>query len=623
MGGETSGIVAPTSRPKGLSPRGRGNQKGAHQAPAGQRSIPAWAGKPPHRLLPLRVIEVYPRVGGETGADASGTWEEWGLSPRGRGNRRCPVREPGSARSIPAWAGKPLCHIRQEPHRTVYPRVGGETLDLKDKDKHEEGLSPRGRGNRQTGTGTGPRSRSIPAWAGKPLRAICALTIPMVYPRVGGETSRFDRRLPAAGGLSPRGRGNPSPNCRRAAADRSIPAWAGKPDRSARTATARAVYPRVGGETRQQHSSPTRRMGLSPRGRGNHSRVLRRTGIEGSIPAWAGKPAPRRLGDASAGVYPRVGGETRRRSDVHRLPSGLSPRGRGNRQPVARGARPLGSIPAWAGKPESTPTSPNACRVYPRVGGETRALIAAQEGQQGLSPRGRGNPGMFMLACSSGGSIPAWAGKPVVSTGYDALFRVYPRVGGETSFPLTIEAIVSGLSPRGRGNPPRVVGHHAQPGSIPAWAGKPLFLALFGKVMRVYPRVGGETGTAVPADEWPEGLSPRGRGNLRTRPRGRSSRRSIPAWAGKPAIALIAGMLPRVYPRVGGETEVGDLINVAGVGLSPRGRGNPSTHQEIWSIVRSIPAWAGKPLDSPGTLRGRRVYPRVGGETKNTFISSL
>ena len=99
------------------------------------------------------------------------------------------------------------------------------------------------------------------------------------------------------------------------------------------------------------------------------------------------------------------------------------------------------------------------------------------------------------------------------------------------------------------------------------------------------------------------GLSPRGRGNRRTRkccglhglpigaglsPRGRGNRRRS-SWD-RPVARH------RVYPRVGGETA---RLDPACVRL----------------VLGSIPAWAGKPAQVPIPMGGFRVYPRVGGET--------
>ena len=70
------------------------------------------------------------------------------------------------------------------------------------------------------------------------------------------------------------------------------------------------------------------------------------------------------------------------------------------------------------------------------------------------------------------------------------------------------------------------------------------------------------------------GLSPRGRGNHRRGHRRNAYLRSIPAWAGKPMTDLKTGHVYKVYPRVGGETIGSTSLAWPCTGLSPRGRGN-------------------------------------------------
>ena len=132
------------------------------------------------------------------------------------------------------------------------------------------------------------------------------------------------------------------------------------------------------------------------------------------------------------GVYPRVGGETPRWG--RQLPElrGLSPRGRGNPYQSPRLICPVGSIPAWAGKPEPRKGVIVWAEVYPRVGGETFSIYAYHDMRQGLSPRGRGNQLLHVRTQLDARSIPAWAGKPESTRPYGGACRVYPRVGGET-----------------------------------------------------------------------------------------------------------------------------------------------------------------------------------------------
>ncbi len=234
-----------------------------------------------------------------------------GPSPRGRGNRLGVGRGGVVKGSIPAWAGKPTGSSFHSPGKSVHPRVGGETAPRIPVSDTDSGPSPRGRGNHQSGGRSPCACRSIPAWAGKPRHSLHLHSLCWVHPRVGGETVFILTVLLLEKGPSPRGRGNRSARRRRSSYLRSIPAWAGKPLRPAPCAPGRRVHPRVGGETDALTAAVEFASGPSPRGRGNlgcrQSRVL---GM-GSIPAWAGKPCCRWVRQRDVGVHPRVGGETR------------------------------------------------------------------------------------------------------------------------------------------------------------------------------------------------------------------------------------------------------------------------------------------------------------------------
>ena len=70
-------------------------------------------------------------------------------------------------------------------------------------------------------------------------------------------------------GLSPRMRGNPAQAGMTDGAAGSIPAYAGEPSHSGIVCAACQVYPRVCGGTAANPWAARRRMGLSPRMRGN------------------------------------------------------------------------------------------------------------------------------------------------------------------------------------------------------------------------------------------------------------------------------------------------------------------------------------------------------------------
>ena len=152
----------------------------------------------------------------------------------------------------------------------------------------------------------------------------------------------------------------------------------------------------------------------------------------------------------------------------------------------------------------------------------------------GLSPRGRGNRGNGGDDKANGGSIPAWAGEPSLSSLFQRGATVYPRVGGGTPAPNATDPIVAGLSP--------------------AWAGEPAPSPHASGSGAVYPRVGGGTSVPYRPAQPPPGLSPRGRGNQGRRFVDGTGGRSIPAWAGEPRCGTGDADRHEVYPRVGGGT---------------------------------------------------------------------
>ena len=112
------------------------------------------------------------------------------------------------------------------------------------------GSSPRGRGKPGPLRGWAPKTRLIPAWAGK--------------------TSANCTMLRRKSGSSPRGRGKPTGARRTPGRSRLIPAWAGKTDARSRHWLQAPAHPRVGGENGQPVVDLIINVGSSPRGRGKH-----------------------------------------------------------------------------------------------------------------------------------------------------------------------------------------------------------------------------------------------------------------------------------------------------------------------------------------------------------------
>ncbi len=186
------------------------------------------------------------------------------------------------------------------------------------------------------------------------------------------------------------------------------------------------------GGTVNESYSPEQRCGLSPRVRGNPAGRAYPLQSCRSIPACAGEPAPQLDKTLRHTVYPRVCGGTCFPRGLLRGDDGLSPRVRGNLWVGEVEPSGVGSIPACAGEPELPALRVKDTRVYPRVCGGTSATRALTGWVWGLSPRVRGNPHPPRAHCHHGRSIPACAGEPPASPVPRPPKPVYPRVCGGT-----------------------------------------------------------------------------------------------------------------------------------------------------------------------------------------------
>ena len=200
-------------------------------------------------MLPNRRYAVYPRACGGTAVAELLTLRPKGLSPRVRGNHGRRTRCGSGSGSIPARAGEPSAAAVAIAIAWVYPRACGGTDGPPPESHAENGLSPRVRGNRLEGHAGDPYQRSIPARAGEPSRRAGSGRSTAVYPRACGGTRMMCRQIPRSNGLSPRVRGNPPavPSTRLLA--RSIPARAGEPSITSEVISAMRVYPRACGGT--------------------------------------------------------------------------------------------------------------------------------------------------------------------------------------------------------------------------------------------------------------------------------------------------------------------------------------------------------------------------------------
>ena len=309
--GGTYRPIPPIPLRSGLSPRVRGNLRNSEHPLSYQRSIPARAGEPETQHTPAPWIAVYPRACGGTAYIGVLGIDRTGLSPRVRGNLQVAHVGLLVRRSIPARAGEPEQGMPSRTTMPVYPRACGGTDERPDNPQQQYGLSPRVRGNLlgwpQSYLFDGsiparageppyatrpnpPGFRSIPARAGEPRRAHRAGRRVQVYPRACGGTVATPSPTAPRWGLSPRVRGNLWRPLGADAFSGSIPARAGEPVRIARRGPFLRVYPRACGGTAGTAMLYISDPGLSPRVRGNLQNWVQFLANKRSIPARAGEP---------------------------------------------------------------------------------------------------------------------------------------------------------------------------------------------------------------------------------------------------------------------------------------------------------------------------------------------
>ena len=115
------------------------------------------------------------------------------------------------------------------------------------------------------------------------------------HPRVCGENRITCPALSMELGSSPRVRGKPIQVITTAAAQRLIPACAGKTTKLSPSHRVYQAHPRVCGENDIAITDPSNRVGSSPRVRGKHVSRLIDVSVIGLIPACAGKTLCARL----------------------------------------------------------------------------------------------------------------------------------------------------------------------------------------------------------------------------------------------------------------------------------------------------------------------------------------
>ena len=272
--------------------------------------------------------------------------------------------------------------------------------------------------------------------------------------------------------------------------------------------------------------------------------------------------------------------------------------------------------------------------VYPRAHGGNRASISAMSAWNGLSPHA-GGPTDRALDPVRMGSIPAARGKR--QTG---LLRIFDErsilTHGGNSLRCSRSALVSGLSPRTRGEHRALPRGESRRGSIPAHTGGRGHSTVRLRPRSSIPACAGEHGNrpgdhrdprSIPAHARVgenyatsadvgrrSGISPRTQGKrqhdvameipVRSIPAhaGEKSghrpeptrRESIPAHAGGTGREIESVRVAGVYPRANGGNATTEIRRVLRSGLSPRARGEPGASRGSAAPSGSIAAYAGR-----------------------------
>ena len=146
------------------------------------------------------------------------------------------------------------------------------------------------------------------------------------------------------------------------------------------------------------------------------------------------------------GSIPASAGGTGAIRPVEGFNKGLSPRVRGNARDAVESIRARGSIPASAGERLRRLRPRTASGVYPRECGGTIRERQMILGQQGLSPRVRGNEEEGGEEDEREGSIPASAGERCYAIQNQNKRMVYPRECGGTLISFRLMRFLLGLS---------------------------------------------------------------------------------------------------------------------------------------------------------------------------------
>ena len=315
----------------------------------------------------------------------------------------------------------------------AHPRSRGENLRVRRSPMHSSGSSPLTRGKRRGRNLDGYQDGLIPAHAGKTNQRDARFCCQRAHPRSRGENQTTAIIVAICGGSSPLTRGKLGNRGARATRPGLIPAHAGKTLWELAPDGAAWAHPRSRGENRVWPQLPESLQGSSPLTRGKHLAADVIIRVDGLIPAHAGKTFGDLPGEVVAGAHPRSRGENVYQVRKSVSVRGSSPLTRGKRPPSPVAHWPPGLIPAHAGKTSSAPAHSSSNPAHPRSRGENTQENACLGEEQGSSPLTRGKRCRVCVGFRPVGLIPAHAGKTFRRRGSGPPPRAHPRSRGENA----------------------------------------------------------------------------------------------------------------------------------------------------------------------------------------------
>ena len=439
------------------------------------------------------------------------------------------------------------------------------------------------------------------------------------HPRGCGEKKPIAEFPTSTSGSSPRVRGEGNSLRPQPIWEGIIPAGAGRSNSMNKKAATTGDHPRGCGEKWVYLMAWLVPSGSSPRVRGEALRFTQRRNSSGIIPAGAGRSSSRVYGGVKRGDHPRGCGEKPIDIQISNLREGSSPRVRGEDTKTSPCPTASRIIPAGAGRRSNLRKSTWSAQDHPRGCGEKETLAAVTVAAMGSSPRVRGEEKVGKLYRGWPGIIPAGAGRRSRRRCPQGQLGDHPRGCGEKACVMSADCLVSGSSPRVRGEEERGAAGGEDEGIIPAGAGRREKVSGSGAGLRDHPRGCGEKRVAGEDVKVGGGSSPRVRGEVVAGITKKGAGGIIPAGAGRSASKCWSPNSRRDHPRGCGEKSDQGYRCANAQGSSPRVRGEEAGDRGRGRADGIIPAGAGRSGVCHDKKGRRGDHPRGCGEKVGVF----